>query len=423
MINKKLIPIFLLLFILPFYSSAQIEMKSSYDAGETLIAKVSGNFVQPVSEQNILFYRRHMPTSMESSLIKIDNDYYIYAQIPLEKIPDNYSIVLQGVKYFQGTQIKEENIVYNFSITNKTADFSVNPAVLMANSDFSISVQNMQDKEISLKVYFSNKTSSSGGLFSLFGGDGTKEFYSLLLDSGETKSIDFNLDNLTNGLNTIKIKSDNLEYLIPVHITKEKEKLKFSFERTELNVSTITNSSESREIVIYNSGEETIKDISLSLSSSIKPYVNLSIDSIKEIKAKSISEKVIITFFSKENIRVEGFVKAEQGDNVSVLSVYFNSFKESPSLQNNNSSSTSKTCSESNGTICGDGLTCNGTMVDASDDICCVGVCGDQDSSSSKKIIGWFLLIASILLIAWLLATKYLGAKNKVNFSSIIRNR
>jgi len=422
MINKKLIPFFLLLFILPFYSAVQIEMKPSYDAGETLLAKVSGNFVQPISEENILFYRRHMPTSMETSLIKIDNYYYIYAQIPLEKIQDNYSIILQGVKYFQGTQVKEEDIVYNFSITNKTADFSVNPAALSTTSDFSISVQNMQDKELSLKVYFSNKTSSSGGIFSLFGGESSKEVYSLLLDSGETKSINFNLDNLTNGLNTIKIKSDNLEYLIPAYITKEKEKPKFSFEKAELNVSAITNSSESRKIVIYNSGEESIKDISLSLSPSILPYVNLSTYSIKEIKANSL-EEITVTFFSKENIRVEGFVKAEREENISVLSVYFNSFKESPLPQKNTTPSTSKTCLESNGILCGEGLKCNGTIVNASDDICCVGVCLTKDSSSSKKIIGWFLLITSILLIAWLLTTKYLGTKNKVNLSNLIRNR
>jgi hypothetical protein len=425
-----LMSIFFLLLVLPLCSAVQVEMKSSYDAGETIIAKISGNFLQPISEQNILFYRRHMPTVMDPSLIKLDNDYYIYAQISSEKIPDNYSIIIQGVEYYQGNQIKDENIVYNFSITNKTADFSINPGALSSNADFSIFVQNLQDKEISLKVYFSNETTSSGGFFSFFTGGESKEVYSFSLDSGETKNINFEINNLTAGLNTIKIKSDNLEYLVPVYVIKEKEKPKFSFKDDELKLSLNTNSIGSREILIFNYGNESIDNLSLSLSDSLKPYVNLSSKLITEIKVNS-SANISLVLFSKENNYVEGFLEAEREDDIKSIPIFIN-FTENYNLLEKNTSdgyeiiitNFSKTCSEAKGVPCGEeGFTCNGTFVNASDDRCCVGQCSKQDSGSTKKIIGWSLLIICTIILFGFIVIKYLGTKNKIDLSGAFKRR
>jgi hypothetical protein len=319
--NKILALIFSLLIFLPFCSSVQIEMKDSYDLGETLVAKVSGNFVQPPSDEGISFYRRHMSTAMDASLVKIDTDYYIYSKVPFEKIPDNYSIVIEDVSYFEGATIKEDNLFYNFLITDKIADFSINPAALIAYSDFSISVQNNKDTSISLDVSFSNKTESSGGFFSFFTGGSSNNDFSVSLSPGEEKSISFELNDFNEGLNTIKIKSANLEYLIPIKIIKEKEIPNFDFEEYTLNLSLGINSSESRKISIFNHGEESVQNISLSLSSSIKPYVNISTNLIEEIEPNSSAE-ITLTFFSRENISLEGYLEAEKESIISSLLIY-----------------------------------------------------------------------------------------------------
>jgi len=404
-----------LFLILPSCSAVQFDMKSSYNLGETIIAKVSGNFAQPISEEDISFYRRHMQTSMVPYLSKIGSDYYISSQIPLEKIADNYSIVIKGAKYFQGNGVKEEDIFYNFSITNKTADFSIDPAIIKSNADFEIAVQNFQDKAISVKTSLTNKTSSSGGFFSLlFGGAGTsRDISTITLSAGETKKIKFNLSELEDGLNTIRISSDNLEYFVFADITKKKEEPNFYFEKSEMNISSRVNLTEKKKIFISNPGNESIKNVSLSLSTSLKDYANISNNSTLELKGNSLTE-IELSFFSPKEINLSGFLKAESEDKERILAIYFGSLKDYIPVEEESS----KTCSELNGNLCGVNVQCNGTVINAKDDRCCMGNCIKEEGFLSKKFVGWSLLIISLLVFFWFLTTKYKGAVNRVNFFS-----
>ena len=59
---KKVLIIFLALFLFPIISAVEIEMKDNFDQGETLIAKISGNFYEAISEENVIFYRGHVRT-------------------------------------------------------------------------------------------------------------------------------------------------------------------------------------------------------------------------------------------------------------------------------------------------------------------------------------------------------------------------
>lgn len=425
--NHVLISIFFLLLLLPLCSSVQIEMKSSYDIGETLLAKVSGNFLEPILNQDIYFYRRHMPTTMDFNIVKIDSDYYLYAQIPFEKLPDNYSILIQGVKSIQGAQTKEEDIFYNFSITNKTADFSIEPAVLTAKSNFNILVQNLQDKTLSIKVSLSNKTSSSEGFWSFFTGGGSEEDSSFSLSAGESKSIPFVIENFNEGLSTIKISSENLEYPVPVKVTKEPEKPDFSFEDSNLETYSQINLTKTEEIFVVNSKNKPIYNISLSLSSSLRDYVNLSKLIISEIKENS-KEKIEIVFFSMNETNVDGTLEAEHEGKSIELEISFHVLNQSALEEyesKNNISNTStypKTCAELNGIPCGEGMICNGTNATASDErFCCVGPCNKLAPSSIKKILGWSLLIIGLLVLSWFLITKYARVKRTVSLPKFSR--
>lgn len=429
MINKNLIFILVLL-LFPFCSSVQIEMKQSYDLGETLIARISGNFAQPILEENIFFYRRHMSTAMPFSLSKIEGDYYIHAQIPFEKTADNYSLSIEKIKYFQGTQVIEKNLSFNFSITNKTADFFIEPAVLSTEEDFFISLQNLKEEKISVKAYLSNETDApSGGFFSFFSKEPEKqeENYSFSLVPGETKNIYFEIDKLNSGLNLIRLKSENLEYSVRVYafnIKEEGEKVNFYFEEPEMNLSLIVGFQKSKNISLFNPGEEDIENISLSLSNSMGSYINISTTNIEEIDSNS-SERVRLDFFSSEKGYVEGFLKAEHENKTIFLPIYITSI---PGYEGKNSTETNvvtgrtdtKTCLEINGTPCGGELVCAGTLINASDDRCCIGKCSEKDISEMKKA-GWILLILGIIVLLWILGIKYFKTKNKIMLSKILK--
>ena len=101
----------LTLVLFPLVSSVGFDMKTNFSQNEIFLAKISGDFSQPLTAQDITFYRRHMQTSIIPEIVEIDNDFYLYASLE-GKIPDNYSI-----------NIKEDS--KNFTITDGIADFSI----------------------------------------------------------------------------------------------------------------------------------------------------------------------------------------------------------------------------------------------------------------------------------------------------------
>ena len=52
---------------------------SNFSQGETLIAKISGNFLQDVTSDNIFFYRTRVRIPMVYELKEVNGDFYVYA--------------------------------------------------------------------------------------------------------------------------------------------------------------------------------------------------------------------------------------------------------------------------------------------------------------------------------------------------------
>ena len=104
--KKTLIIFFTFLFLFPLAIAIEIDMKTDFNQGETLIAKISGNFYEPISREDIVFNRDHVRTSIIPFVAKIDNDFYIYAQL-LYKSPNNYSIIIENARFIQGNKIIE----------------------------------------------------------------------------------------------------------------------------------------------------------------------------------------------------------------------------------------------------------------------------------------------------------------------------
>jgi len=195
---KKFLIVFIFLFLLSFFSAASINMNEEFDSGETLIANIKGNFVTPITDSNVFFYRGHVRIPLTYDVQKINNEYYVYAQL-LDKEENNYSISIEDVTYFVGSGTSTEDIVKTFTITNLTADFSVNPGFLYTSKDFSLELRNLQESEITVD---------------------NSEGESLDLLSGEIKDLDFDISNMANetGLVFIELSTENLIYSIPIYI-------------------------------------------------------------------------------------------------------------------------------------------------------------------------------------------------------------
>ncbi len=412
MIKKKFqLAIFLILFLFPMVSAIQINMDDNFSQGETLTAKVSGNFFEAISEQNVAFYRGHIRTSIIPFVSKINNEFYIYAQL-LDKSPNNYSLVIENAKYYQGSKIIEKDIVKNFSINKNIADFSVDKGFVITKGDFFIEVKNLQDYEITINLKTSNKSTNNKSFFSSLFGSSVESGSSIILNPEEIKKINFKVNDF-NDSSEIELSTDNLKYEIPVYVFSKQEKQKqkiFRFEPSEINFSLVINSNKTGIIHLRNIGETEIENISLIISDSLLPYISLSINKIDKLD-KNSSKKIEFNISSDtEEKSIEGQITAKTSDNKlhTYTSVFLNFLRDYIPPKNKENSVVSQTCSELDGTVCNQNQKCNEDNINyAKDGICCLGTCQTEKKSSSGKIIGWLLIVGIIGFGLWFYLKKY----------------
>ncbi|MEK6830160.1 MAG: hypothetical protein AABY15_08655, partial [Nanoarchaeota archaeon] len=404
-------------------SAVQIETKDGFSQGETLIAKISGNFVDPLGNGNILFYRGHVRVPTQFALSKINEDYYLYALLS-GKTAGNYSLQIQGVKYKVATQVKDDDIIRNFTITNETADFYVAPGFLKASDNFSLELTNLKDNSIEIEVVSENSTAGGGFFSSLFGtGSNTQ---TVTLSSGQTKKVNFgfaaNLNEST--LRTINLTTDSTSYSIPVYmeiknVFKEIEGTgELTFEPLLFNVSIATNSNTSRVIYLFNKKDLPVKNISLYVSEELQPYVNLSVTEVDEMDENS-SMRIDLWISSGENEenfngQITASYENASGTNSEELftqaEIFLNFIEDYvPKYEENITVISTKTCSEINGTICNATTeTCSGESVYAKENKCCTGACTPiAESSSTGKYIGWGLVGLVVIFVLWFLIKRY----------------
>ncbi len=423
--------IFLLMILLlfPIISAIEFNMETEFSQGETLIAKVSGNFLKPISKENIKLYRGHVRVSLDPYVAKINDDFYIYASL-LGKEQNNYSLVIEDTKYYKGGQISEEDIVKNFSITNNTADFLVNPGFIITEEDFFIEVQNLKDSEITIQIKINFSGANSGGFFSsLFEDSIGNENNSVTLKSGEIEKINFKLGDIKQSLfETIELSTENTKYEIPVYIigsdVQEPKQKSFRFEPSELSISMSTNSNTTRIIYLYNTGTESLENISLSFSDSLEKYISLSLNEIDELKENSSVRIELYVSSDDEEKQIEGQLTAEANQTTySYCAIFLNFIDDYEPPQENDTTPTTKTCLELGGIICENNEECEGEEIYAKDDKCCLGNCKEIEKTSTGKIIGWIIVITLVCFLVWFFKTKYRGTKKDINLLKIAKGK
>ena len=246
--------ILLFLFLFPLTSAIDLEMKTEFNQGETLLLKFSGNFLDKISKNNIFFYRDHVRIPTDFKLMNVGNDYYVYASLN-NKIPRNYSVSLENVRYYSQGKIVEDKISKNFTITENFADFSINPGFVETINSFEVELKNLQDKEITIKINEGVTQTESesgeqsffdyllGNLFLTLTGKATfniEESNLITLSPNEIKKISFELGNIPEPiLKTINFSTTNTDYNLPIYIFAKVESVESGTNMNETTKTTI----------------------------------------------------------------------------------------------------------------------------------------------------------------------------------------
>ncbi len=398
-------------------SAVTIEMHSNYSQSETLIAKISGNFVNPLQSSDIKLYRGHTRVPYDFNLVKVKNDYYLYGQL-LNKQPDNYSLVLENVKYSSLGVIYEKNIYSNFTINNDIASFYIEPGIIYSEDNFNVTIQNLKNEPLSITV-ITNKTEEDVSFWeSLFGSSSTSSGKTLTLSPEEERIYELKFENITNStLLYVEISSENTKYSLPVYVLINKEvepenpHRSINFNPLEANITLPTNYSTSRIFYLENDGEIDLENITFEISNELSDYVSI-LPSISSID-KNESSRIIINITSPSNSKnVSGSIKAKV-ENYSVYSYLTLNLAFVPDYvpsQEENGLVSILTCSQLEGLICGNEEVCSGKSEHASDGNCCLGICELPKKSTTSKWIGWTLLGIAVLFVLWFILKSKKGS-------------
>ena len=429
---KEFLIIFSLLLIFPLISAVEFSFNEGFKQGETILAKVSGNFLTSLNKDNIFFYRGNVSDSnfrisLDYGVTEINDEFYIYASTT-GQFPGNYSIFIKNIQYMKGNQVSDEDIMKSFVINNETADFSVNPGFVVDSGGFYLEVQNLQDEKIEITV--STDTGAEGrSIFISSLNPSTQSSFSV--KSGGIKKIKFTLGDGEPTFQKITLSSGGLSYEIPVYIFSSSETTSsnkhLGFEPSELISTFETKELITKTVYIYNYGDFEITNISLSLSDSLSSLVGLSPMFIENLSNNS-HFPIQISFSYDSERKIEGELVADSENFSTSLFIsldFSNNSTEINQTENptNNSDKidTTKTCEELNGFVCDtEKEECSTTIVYAKDGVCCLGTCKAKgESNSSGRIIAAVLIFLVIVLIVWFYFKKYKKAKKPVDLVQI----
>ncbi len=424
---KKILIFFALFLVLasPLLSAIQFEMKESFAREEVLMAKLSGEFVQPPLRENIFFYRGHVGIAMDAQISKINDDYYIYA--PLSgKEPRNYSIVIKDISYMKGSQKITEDLTKNFTITEEYAEFIITPGTIFSKDDFSITLENLQDEPIIITMNLLTITGEEGGI-SDYEDD---EDYEFTVKPGK-QTINFKLESLSESTSKLMtFSTKNLNYTIPVslYIDEQSEQSKvFAFdiwpEEFDLTIPTFDNLT--KLVYIYNTGTGLLTDIKLKVSDSLKPYVTISEDRFGQILPNS-NANLNLSIVSGSEKTISGKIEVSVAEGLYQELKILIKVKEGYELTSEERAvplSTPETCGDK-GKICLKSEICEGQEVPSQDGVCCIGgLCKKKISGTTWKWLGWIILIVLIIVGVWFYLKKYKGFKKPVDLLKIAQGK
>lgn len=377
--KKSLLFIFLL--VLPLVSAIDINLKQNYSPGETLVFSIAGNFLSPISLEDIYFYSDREQMPLISDMGRIQDKYYVYALLPLTE--RNYTFVIKNAHYFENGVEKTEDIERNFSVSGDVIDYSVSPGFVIAKSDFSISVES-KNKPLSLSAKFLDQTQTAN------------------VPIGQKKKISFSISKVkTFSVADISLSALGTSYTIPVAIipaanasqytSNYTETERFRFSKSTYNFSVNKNKEKRFAIYLENLGNE-VKNIRIDFSddlSSILSVTPLEIDSIKEYD----SNKIELAIETSSKGRYRGEITASSENYSAKCFLTINSFDEDITLPVQNTTPEPEKCAFLDGVVCSSGESCDGKIVDASDGECCIGLCQEKKSYTGT-IIGILLVVA-----------------------------
>tara|TARA_Y100000310_G_scaffold239285_2_gene242871 strand:+ start:976 stop:2253 length:1278 start_codon:yes stop_codon:yes gene_type:complete len=393
---KKRIIFILLILILPSVLAVETTLKQEYQPGETLIIEITGNFLDNIEPEDILFYSGRLYTPMIYDLTKIQDKYYLYSILPNKQ--RNYTLIIKNAHYLEVGQEKTEDLEFDFNVKGNISSFNINPGFIITDKDFNIKINSI--KSLSIATDFLSESSQ------------------IEISEG-TKTLSFSVSDITKSeLTILTLTSDSTEYKIPVYVftseTSEitlKNNLRFS--KNNFNFTIFENEDFTFPVTLINTGQDNISDITLTTNLDI---IKITPQNISVLESGKSIEVIISINSNKEEI-TKGKITASSENLYSEISLTittttskeeFQEFVEETEILEQDS------CSDLQGDFCDfdEGEECSGTSSLTIDGLCCIGTCEKPDTEGGMgKTIAIIVIIIIIAIIIFFVFKKLKARK------------
>ena len=396
---KKLLlllaPILTFLLIIPsaFAISTSIDSNATYQPGQTLIAEITGNILEPITNEDITLKRKNVQVPWEFDVKRLDDKYFLWGIMPNEE--NNYTLYINNIA--TTVQGKVEEIDFNQSISTQggLVSYSINPGFISTKDDFEFDIFLNKDTEESITVSF-------------------PEEHQITLEPGQN-TLKFDIDIFEQGFHSIQIGMYNIPVLI-IKIESEQTFLPtLRFYPRNIDSVVLFNEGMYYPFSIINSEDLEITDLELVYDSDIfliKPALPGAIGAgetidfnLTVLKPNQLIDKKILLRYGDTEIDFPVFI--EYTENIDET--------KTPYLDEGYSETQGYYCIELNGKICSAEQICSGEVVSSLDTTsCCLDSCTSGNEKTSYAWIG-YLIAAIILIVIVIIGARYLKTRKQKN--------
>lgn len=398
----KLYLILMVFILVPGAFGISSDMKEVYQPGETMIAQIYGEILEPILPEDVKFLRdSHIEVPFDYDLKKINGAYYIYAIMPLIQLEENeskeYSMLIEDVSTTVNGQQQEVDFEQIFKVSGAFADYTVNPGIIVSSDDFEIEITLNKDVSEVIQVDFPIDRE-------------------IILRPGKN-SIRFDVKDISGGLYEANIGT----YKVPVYINKEIKDIPplIAFDPFEIDSRIVTGVEAKYSFSIKNNGEERIEEFSVVYN---KDIISISPDFPDYFEPGKLYEfEAVLIEESKE---VEEFVIIQYGNESYQLPIRVEYIEEEEQIIIPNESGVIEVgyyCSELNGKKCSSSEICSGESVISRDvKECCLSACTASKEGTELAWVGWALGVTLVLILGFVGWKYYKTNKKKDTFQNKI---
>ncbi len=381
--------ILLLIILLNGVSAISTNLLPSYQPGETIIIKIEGNILEPITPTDIIFKRNHVAVAVDYDIKKILGNYYLYAQAPTNN--NNYTLFINDISTTINGIVSSLDFNQSFTVSGNITDYSVSPGFIISNSNnLEFTIKSNLDQQVSIMTNFPDERAIN-------------------LNPG-TNSVSLSTEGKNSGLYEVIIG----KYKLPIQIINSQENqsvtsVNLILSPSIINRAVLSNSNYSFNISLTNNGSTALQNIQFSFNENLFSLYPQSINSLAPQETKEIVVNLLKTSITKIQ---EDIIIYDSNQQLKILNLNI-SFTPNPnniSTTNDSTQNVQYYCSELNGVFCSANELCSSEQVQSLDGLCCTGTCSIEEDSG----FGWIGYLSIAIVIGLLLFVYLKYAKSAI---------